>query len=707
MSFRELGLRENAKALSASILAQGITPDSATQLTHKLLPIADRALESGRVGTQVACQRGCTACCHRNVRGTLPEILAIASKLFHELDQDSLQSLLEDLDASPYTSAINRREQFFRQNAPCPLLKDGACIVYDDRPMACRAVVSPNRDICDSWLLETDTSNFIRPSAADERLWQEFTNGIMETLQPYGLDRPFDLALTLQTILISWKAGALKTNLPSTEVQIPWYRIFTRSPEQPLGHLDLADHTWERFEATATKDGLDSALKLLRPGRTSDALLKLQTPRAFDSQDEITDWRKRFEIAIDEAANLANWDATEAFNALGSLRIFTAIYQGLPMREPYSRIGDLFEEKIASRIAPHLLEPLPRRKPGKLRVGFISQNLRSNSGGSWCLPWVRGMDRTRFEVFALKLRLDEDPVSFELRDAADHYFVLAGSPMSGVNYVRALDLDYLIYPDLVDDGYNFVFSMFRLARRQAVGWGCPSTTGFPQIDDYLSTDLMERKGAESDYRENLVRLPGMGVTYQLRRNAVGPRSRADFGLPAKGPLIVLNQHLNKWLPKDDVLLKSITETTGQPLVIFDYGYPAVVKAFKNRMKRLEVPVQWVPMIHKGLFMRFMELADVALDPPDFSGGHTNYLTLAQKTPVVHLPSSLMRGRQALAQLTIAGVPQMVAANHEDYVSIATNKDLLDSVRAQIQSEALFDDLKPLRALEDYIEQVST
>ncbi len=701
----ESRLRESAKALSTAAFRNGVNPATATQHVLKLLPMADQAFAEARADEENACKLGCTACCHRNIKVTLPEVLAIAIRLFTGRDSSSLQDFIGELEVSPYNNVESRREQFFRQNAPCPLLKDGACTVYDIRPIACRSVVSANRDICDSWLVEPDTAYFIRGSAMDEKLWLAMSNGVFEALAPQGLGRHFDLALTLQIILKSWKRGSGNTDLPSAEVQVPWYRIFPKAPNEPLGHLDLHDKTLDRFEVAATTEGLGPALRILRPGRTSDALMKLQTPRAFEHTDEIAEWRTRFEHAIDEAIDLTSWDATEAFNTLSSLRIFTAIYQGMPMLQPYRKIGDLFEAKIAKTLAPQLLEPLPTRKPGKLRVGFISQNLRSNSGASWALPWVRGLDRSRFEVFVIKLRLDEDPVSFELRDAADHYFVLAGSPMAGVNYVRALDLDYLIYPDLIDDGYNFVFSMFRLARRQAVGWGCPSTTGFPQIDDYISTDLMEPLGAEAEYRENLVRLPGMGVTYHLRPHAVGSRTRADFGLQSEGPLIVLNQHLNKWLPKDDHLLKNITERTGHPLVIFDYGYPTVVKTFRSRLEGLNVPVKWVPMIHKGLFMRFMELADVSLDPPDFSGGHTNYLTLAQKTPIVHRPSSLMRGRQALAQLTLSNVPHLVAKSDEDYVAIATNAELLAATRSQIESEALFDDLKPLRALENYIESV--
>ena len=256
--------------------------------------------------------------------------------------------------------------------------------------------------------------------------------------------------------------------------------------------------------------------------------------------------------------------------------------------------------------------------------------------------------------------------------------------------------------DLIDDGYNFSFAMFRLARRQAVAWGCASTTGLPQIDDYLSTDLMEPPDADKDYRESLVLLPGMGVTYRLRPHAVGPRTRSEFGLVEKGPLVVLSQHLNKWLPKDDEILKEITERTGQPIVVFEYGYPSVVSIFRQRMKRLAVPIHWVPMMHRGLFMRLVALADVSLDPPDFSGGHTTYVTLAQKTPVVHLPSSLMRGRQASAHLTLSGIPQMIAGSRGEYVRTATDLDILEDARRNVQPESLFGDERPLRALENHI-----
>jgi Fe-S-cluster containining protein len=76
-----------------------------------------------RFRDSISCARGCDACCrHLTLFPVEGAALALALK---ELDPD-----LADL--------IRLRARRAQSGGPCPLLKDGACLLYPVRPLICR-----------------------------------------------------------------------------------------------------------------------------------------------------------------------------------------------------------------------------------------------------------------------------------------------------------------------------------------------------------------------------------------------------------------------------------------------------------------------------------------------------------------------------------------------------------------------------------------
>jgi Putative zinc- or iron-chelating domain len=81
----------------------------------------------------VACRRGCAFCCYVDVDVTPLEAIRLARRA---------------VDAAPASLETRR--------APCPLLVDGACSQYERRPLACRAVFSPDARRCEAGYLSED-----------------------------------------------------------------------------------------------------------------------------------------------------------------------------------------------------------------------------------------------------------------------------------------------------------------------------------------------------------------------------------------------------------------------------------------------------------------------------------------------------------------------------------------------------------------------
>jgi uncharacterized protein len=78
---------------------------------------------SERYAGQLACRRGCDACC-THIGVSAVEALALARAV----------SALPREEAE----ALRKRGALMREDAGCPLLEEGVCLLYDVRPIICR-----------------------------------------------------------------------------------------------------------------------------------------------------------------------------------------------------------------------------------------------------------------------------------------------------------------------------------------------------------------------------------------------------------------------------------------------------------------------------------------------------------------------------------------------------------------------------------------
>lgn len=112
------------------------------------MDLADSVLDK----SNVSCSAGCSACCHQMVLCSPFEVLNIAKMILDTWQVEALDDLdtklnaLSDLPLTP--------EARYGKNTPCPLLKNGRCTVYEQRPMPCRALYSNSRRHCESCLID-------------------------------------------------------------------------------------------------------------------------------------------------------------------------------------------------------------------------------------------------------------------------------------------------------------------------------------------------------------------------------------------------------------------------------------------------------------------------------------------------------------------------------------------------------------------------
>ncbi len=441
----------------------------------------------------------------------------------------------------------------------------------------------------------------------------------------------------------------------------------------------------------------------------------LLLPQVYESADDVRAWRENYEAGLarleSDPARFASLAASEIAQDAQWSNFYLA-YQGGDDAVLQRRYGDFLCAQLA-RAFPRWSQPIARRAGAKLRVGFFSHFHFDCTVGRYFASWITGLDRGRFEAFAYHTNERQDEHTRRIAAGAS-FRPLAGRSLAAMAQAVADDaLDLLVFPELGMHAPTFALAGLRLAPVQACAWGHPSTSGLPTIDHFISVAGMEPEGAQSDYREALHLLPGLGTRY-ARPDAALP----DAGSPAlpDGHRYLVPQSLFKIHPDNDALFAGILEADPEArLITFAANDDAVTETFRRRLAaRLDISrVTTLPLLPHASYLAVNASCHVMLDTLHWSGGNTSLDALACGLPVVTLPGRRMRGRQSMAMLAMLGLDDdLVARDERDYVDCAVALASSDAgriaMRGRIRDAAplLFDREEPLRSLHDLFERLA-
>ena len=499
-------------------------------------------------------------------------------------------------------------------------------------------------------------------------------------------------------------------------------------PGYPAASGNLASVLNAQGDALAARDRVRDAVACfaaawqLRPQSISTALkaaLTLQGVHASaaDLATARADYARGLETLHAALPSLAALPATSVLEGLCHTNFLLA-YQGRDDLVLQSRYGD-FVDALLQRAAAEWMRPLPRpRLSGRrIRVGFVSRLFMHCTAGLYFKSWITRLDRSRFEIAVFSLSPATDFITDEIRAASDHFVQARGAIGDVAQAIRDHAPDILVYPELGMDARTFVLAALRLAPVQCAGWGHPVTTGLPNVDCFLSAAAVEPAGAQDHYRERLVLLPGIGTAYPAPR-LPDPKSRAELGLPDGRTLYLFPHSPFKIHPDNDALLARVLAADERgTLVLYAGQNGEITRALTDRLRRAAGidPARTIvlPVTDHDEYLRANAACDVMLDSLYWSGGNTSLDALACGLPVVTLPGTFMRGRQTAGILTLAGVPELIARDGDDYVRIAARLGREPGWRAAVSARlragqgAVFGRREAVEALQRFLEDAVT
>lgn len=123
-------------------------PRGAAEAAEIVETLLQKSLATDLKSLDVGCRKGCSYCCTSRVIISAPEIFRVAHWLRANATADGASLRLGDIMLEARRRDGLGLQERIAERTMCPMLVDGACGVYEVRPISCRAVYSLSSEAC-------------------------------------------------------------------------------------------------------------------------------------------------------------------------------------------------------------------------------------------------------------------------------------------------------------------------------------------------------------------------------------------------------------------------------------------------------------------------------------------------------------------------------------------------------------------------------
>ena len=332
------------------------------------------------------------------------------------------------------------------------------------------------------------------------------------------------------------------------------------------------------------------------------------------------------------------------------------------------------ETPLRSEIRAHLNDRDPERK---LRIGYVSADLRQHAVAYFVLPLLEHRDRDQVHVTAYSNSAVTDEVSGRIQRSVDSWCSIAGAPDELVaERIRADRIDILV--DLA--GHTADHRLLVFARKPApvqITWvGYPGTTGLDAMDYRCSDPLVDPPGDSTRLSsEQVLLLPQTTWCYV-------PLS----GSPSVAPLPALTtpgitfgsfNNFGKISSTTlDMWAEILRQTPGSRLVLKNVAMrsPAAMKQAKQQFAKRGITDDQLQLLSPDQslldHLNQYNSIDISLDTFPYHGTTTTCEALWMGVPSITLEGPNHASRPGVSLLSNVGLSDLIAKTPEEYVDAA-------------------------------------
>jgi predicted O-linked N-acetylglucosamine transferase (SPINDLY family) len=354
----------------------------------------------------------------------------------------------------------------------------------------------------------------------------------------------------------------------------------------------------------------------------------------------------------------------------------------------------------------------PAQKDRRLRIGYVSPDLRAHAIGLFLLRLLANHNHDSFELFLYSGVRNPDEVTGRFRQSADVWRETAGlSDQQLAELIRSDHIDVLVDVTMhLHDGRLLTFAR-KPAPVQITYLAHPGTTGLASMDYRLGDRYMDPPENDHFHTEKTIRLSGSYFCYdpmgvELPVNQLPAFSRKSITFGSTNSFSKINDRvLDLWarvlgaLPDSHLLVLSPPGVARQRVT--------------DRMQSFGVDpsrVEFEGHRPRAAYMELYHRVDICLDTFPYTGHTTTLDALWMGVPVITLPGTTAVSRGALSIVSHLQMPWLAAQSEDEYVAIAGKlagdlarlNHLRATLRDRLSASPLMDGASFARSFEEAI-----
>lgn len=363
-------------------------------------------------------------------------------------------------------------------------------------------------------------------------------------------------------------------------------------------------------------------------------------------------------------------------------------------------------------------ETAGRRDPLRLRIGYVSSDLRDHAVGFAMTDVMEQHDHGSFEIFAYYCGINRSDATQErTKLAVDHWTDINGmTDDQAAEKIAADGIDILV--DL--NGYTKDARTKVFARKPApiiVNWfGYPATMGTPYHHYLIADTNVVPPEHEIYYSEKIVRLPCYQPNDRKRVVAPARPSRADMGLPDDAFVYCCLNGMQKTTARTYQRWMTILGRVPGSVLWLLGGTAETNERLRQAATNSGIDPQRIVFADKLANPQHLArypLADLFLDSFPYGAHTTASDAMWMGVPILTFTGRTFAARVCAGLVHAAGIGEMACATPDEYVEraveLGNDREKLAPIKARLVAGRdtcrLFDTPGLVRHLEDAYRQM--